>query len=470
MKIGNPKNQSGELLGPLNSSTLVYGIDYDTTIATAADACKRVVLFGNTIMYVDNFSSMPAHNLRRCVMSDLASRTVAYYLDPEDSSRKENGDTADLTGADGDVMVEIPITYWKVENYTDESGHAHVRYLVSASPFTGSKPHPFFYVSPGGDSCRAQYVGAFRSVLCDSSGASKAQTEDATPAVYASGDKFRSIAGYRPAANISRTNFRAGSVANGGTNVNSLFHQWMLMMMAIDGCTFDTQTGISVGYSNLSAYNYAAVRKTGRTAGFGNGTGEVLADDANSAGEDYDLLSMNSGSTMWNSTAQGDTSQKVVQFSWRGIEDPFGSMWCFEDGIQKYQNVTADDYSQSGYWITSATSKYSELDSDKGAGADSGSFQESGYTGENLVWVHHAFPKTAGYVSEFDRKTFFPTEVSGSSTTGLCDMFYNGADAGARVVVRGSQHDKNYHVGAAYVDVSANLSSPIKTVGARISA
>lgn len=470
MKIGNPKNQSGELLGPLNSSTLVYGIDYDTTIATAADACKRVVLFGNTIMSVDNFSSMPAHNLRRCVMSDLASRTVAYYLDPEDSSRKENGDTADLTGADGDVMVEIPITYWKVDHYTDESGHAHVRYLVSASPFTGSKPHPFFYVSPGGDSCRTQYVGAFRSVLCDSAGAVKVQTEDATPAVYASGDTFRSIAGYRPAANISRTNFRAGSVANGGTNVNSLFHQWLLLMMAIDGCTFDTQTGISVGYSNLSAYNYAAVRKTGRTAGFGNGTGEVLADDANSAGEDYDLLSMNSGLTMWNSTAQGDPSKKVVQFSWRGIEDPFGSMWCFEDGIQKYQNGTADDYSQSGYWITSNTSKYSELDSDKGAGEETGSFPESGYTGENLVWVHHAFPKSSGYVSQFNVKSLFPETLGGSSTSGLADSYYGESGGYPRAVARGGEMSKGKEVGAGFISVTVQISSGSAVIGVRISA
>ena len=34
----------------------------------------------------------------------------------------------------------------------------------------GFKPHPFFYVSKGGNVLQKQYVGAFHSVLCDSNG------------------------------------------------------------------------------------------------------------------------------------------------------------------------------------------------------------------------------------------------------------------------------------------------------------
>ena len=173
---------------------------------------------------------------------------------------------------------------------------------------------------------------------------------------------------------------------------------------------------------------------------------------------------------MWNSAAQSDPSKKVVQFSWRGIEDPFGSQWCFEDGIQKHQNATSGDYSQSGYWITSDTSKYSELDSNKGAGAETGSFPESGYTGANLVWVHHAFPKEAGYISEFDWKTFFPTAVSGSSTTYLCDYAHNNtSDAGCAVSAGGYMNQGSY-AGAGTIILQYAMAVANASIGSRISA
>jgi len=460
------------------SSAYVYGIDHDTGVATAASACTRVVLNhdhdqeGDELRYtvVDSFAQMPAHNFRRCVMSDLANRTVAYYLNASDSTKKENGQAADLTGGDGDVMVEIPVCHYRIDTYTDASDHVHKVYLVSNKPFTGSAIHRFFYTSDGGATARVQYVGAFRDVLCDSDGVIKAQSAEDTPASYASGNKFRSVAGARPHGNTTRANYRTGSVANGGTNVNAMFGQFLMMMVAIDGCTFDTQAGISVGYSQLSQFSYAAVRKTGRTAIFGNGTGEILADETESTGADLDLLTMKDGGTIWNSAAQSDASLKVVQFSYRGIEDPFGSQWCFEDGIQKYQNATENDFSQSGYWCTNDTSKYSLCDSDLGAGAQGGVFPEAGYTGASYVWVSHAFPKTAGYVKEFDPLTFFALSVGGASNTYLCDYIYNDGNAGARVVYRGGTANNGAYDGGGCVFVRSGISDAAAALGGRLAA
>lgn len=462
------------LRGAALSNTYVYGIDHDTGVATAASACKRIVLNhdhdteGAALRYteVDSFSQMPAHNYKRCVMSDVANRTIAYYLNPSDSTKKENGQAAVLTGADGDVMVEIPVCHFRLDTYTDSNDHVHNVYLVANKPFTGSAPHPYFYTSEGGGTLRVQYVGAFRSVLCNADGTVKAQSDDATPAAYASGNKFRSIAGARPAGSISRANFRNGSRVTGGTNVNTLFGQYMLMMMAIDACTFDTQAGISVGYSQLSAWDYAAVRNTGRTACFGNGTGEVLADETSETGVDLDLLTMKDGGTIWN----GSAIRKVVQFSWRGIEDPFGSQWCFEDGIQKYQDDVADDFTKSGYWITNDISKYSLLDTDRGNGAAGSVFPEAGYTGSSYVWVSHPWPKVEGYVKNFDPKTFFPISTGGSSTTYLGDYFFNSAQAGARVVFRGGSLPDGAGVGSGYVSVGYGLAPALALFGSRLAA
>ena len=58
----------------------VYGIDHDTSIATASQACKRVVCMGSFVTEVDSFAQMPAHNFKRCVVSDLANRVVSFSL------------------------------------------------------------------------------------------------------------------------------------------------------------------------------------------------------------------------------------------------------------------------------------------------------------------------------------------------------------------------------------------------------
>ena len=457
------------------ASAYVYGIDHDTSNSNPATACKKVVLNylhdsaddPNRYTVVDSFSRLPAHNFKRCVMSDLAERTVAYYLNPTDSSLKADGTAAVLTGGDGDVMVEIPVTYYRVDTYVYD-GHTHHVYLVSDTPFVDSKPHPFFYVSPDGKTFRVQYVGAFRAVLCDASGAPVSQVAEGTPAPYTAGCRFRSIAGARAHGNVTRVQYRTGAAANGCTNVNSFFHQFLYMMMAIEGGTFDVQTGISVGYTQLSEFNYAAIRKTGRTASLGNISGEITADETASTGADLDLLTMaTGGGSIW----ANNVTNKVVQFSYRGIEDPYGSQWCFEDGIQKYQNSTEGDTSRSGYWITNDTTKYAIFDTDQGPGQATGRFPDAGYTGPAIIWVQHAFPRTNGYIKTFDAHTFFPLDVSGgSSTTYLCDYLYNTETGGAQAVARGCLANAGTIAGAGTVSLTADLLFSNAHLGGRISA
>ena len=57
--------------------------------------------------------SLPIQNkMRRCVTKD---RVVQYYLDDENSSFKADGTVANLDGTDGDVMVEIPEFFYRIE-------------------------------------------------------------------------------------------------------------------------------------------------------------------------------------------------------------------------------------------------------------------------------------------------------------------------------------------------------------------
>lgn len=517
---------------PVNPETsFVYGLDY----CWANYQCKTVTLnhahdeYGDALRYdyPQSLDFLPAHNTRRCLMTDLENETIAYYCHPANSNLKEDGTAAVLTGADGDVMVECTPNYWRYDVYTDTQGRTHIVTLVSDVQFNASEPDPFFYVSRGGKTLKTQYVGAFKGVLCDSSGVAKAQSAEGTPAAFATGNKMRSIAGARPAGSMNRATMRTAAVNNGGTLVNFLFNAWAERMIAIKVGTYNTQTGISAGFSNLSAWDYAALRKTGRTASLGNGDGSILADDA---GLDADLLTMKAGATIWNNVA---ADQRIVACAALGFEDLWGSQWTFDDGIQWHQSVAlnhiqvsdveyyrtpesdngttayawksagdvlvytaanrpaanaavysdnakttqvgtvtsyTEDVSQNGYWITSDIDSYSLLDTDRGYGNESGVFPSTGYTGPTYVWVHHTAPETEGYIKDFNPHTFLPTTLGGNSTNGVGDYFYANATAGARVVFRGGLVSYGAYCGLAFVNVRGALGNAIAGIGCRVAA
>lgn len=237
-------------------------------------------------------------------------------------------------------MVEIPICYVRRSVYHDDNQNEHWVYLVCNTEFPGSYIHPYFYTSSDGATPRIQYVGAFRSVLCNAD--KEPYAVGASHHEYTTGDMERSISGYIPDGNKTRTIFRTAAQANKVTLTNGLFGLWMMWMMLIDGGTFDTQTGISQGYVNLSIWNTnmeITLPPTGSTSTLGNRNGEIL--ESNISGW--------TAGRVWT-----DNKPHVAKFSWRGIEDPFGSQWIIEDGIQKLY---------SGIWYTTNTSLYSSFDS-----------------------------------------------------------------------------------------------------------
>ena len=329
----------------------VYGIDTDMSNLECNVAAKQVLLnnaydndeYPSELKYVEQangFGVLPVHQIRRLVSDDLANRHVNYWLHHENSNFKEDGVTPSvLTGEDGDVMAELPVSYMRVDHYTDSDNHPHNVTLLSARKFRGSRPYTLFRVGKGGKSVRPYWTGAFRSVHCDSTGTPKTHTAS-TPATWSTGDKFRSIAGSQPAGSITRANFLQGHQNNGGTSVHFLFGSWLKILMAVEYGSWNEQAKFSVGFTNTNSFLYANMRKTGRTAIYGNGSGEIEADDLTLSGEDYDItVSASGGASNWNTTAKNTHSQRIVQCSYRGIEDPFGSQYTMDDGIQKNQNA-----------------------------------------------------------------------------------------------------------------------------------
>lgn len=409
---------------------VIYGIIHDPTVSTPASACQKVVCIDGENIPVSEFSELPAHDFRRCVMSNLATRTIAYYLDPDDSTKKYNGtyngitsdgSASDLTGADGDVMVEIPVTYWRSETLSD----GKVLYLISTESFSGAVVHPYFKVGPGGSTVRKQYVGAYASTICNEAGTRLNTDETArASAVFATGYKARSVAGAKPWTGMTQATHRTAAANNGGKGINSLFKQYLLLMMAIEAGTFDTQTGISTGFTYALKDNYALTRLSGR-CNYGNGTGNLIADDT----QDKTII--------WENGAT-----KIIQFQYRGIENPYGEVWEFEDGIVKVD---------AGYYWTADDTKYSD----------------SNYA-TDYVLKEHAWPASYGWVSAWNKESFFATATAGSSSTYLANFFW--IQSGVRVVIRGGSLNYTTSAGAGSVNVHDDFTKADDCIGARLAA
>lgn len=106
-----------------------------------------------------------------------------------------------------------------------------------------------------------------------------------------------------------------------------------------------------------------------------------------------DTLGMKSGCT----ANDGKTA-----VAYRGIENPFGNVFQFIDGINAKDNVCYLCTSQDDYVVDKFTSPYNAL----------------GYTNA----LTNGYGKSLGYDSNYPIASF-PTEIGGSNTTGTCDYY-----------------------------------------------
>ncbi len=121
-------------------------------------------------------------NIRPCM---LKNGIVQYYLDPNDFSKKADGSTADITsGNDGDVMIEIPLFYYKFQN---------------GCKFSLSPPDNTYcanaFLSETGVIQQAMYVSAYEGVII--------------------GGKLRSLSGAKISRDHTLSSWRSYATANG---------------------------------------------------------------------------------------------------------------------------------------------------------------------------------------------------------------------------------------------------------------
>lgn len=227
-----------------------------------------------------------------------------------------------------------------------------------------------------------------------------------------SSTRVYSRSGYEPLRSFTITNARTYARALGDGFGQLDWHYFILQMLYL------------VEYAN---YNCQSILGQGRTGG-SNTTPN------NSGG--CDSLGMKSG------CLGNDGTYSVI---YRGIEDIFGNIWQFIDGINIQDYVPYICYDSDKYAVDTF----------------SGSYHALGFT----------MPSANGYASKLgcdsnNPLAALPTEASGSSTTNMCDYYYQ--NSGNRIALVGGRYGSGVHAGLWYWTVYSDSSLVTATVGARL--
>ena len=148
----------GALITPKNILSS-YGVAWNEV----ADTYERTgALAGQPVRQTLSNALLPVHaSMRRCIQNNAGE--VQYYLGATDSTKREDGILdADLTGADGQVMVQIAKFFYKY----GYSGTTHT-WEISLTPAAGFSVHPAFIKN--GEVVDYRYMAAYEGVGYDDS-------------------------------------------------------------------------------------------------------------------------------------------------------------------------------------------------------------------------------------------------------------------------------------------------------------
>ena len=259
------------------SSGASSGVVYGVNWNPTTDTYERTGIAAGVALST-SYAGVIQTKMKRCVLN--ADGTVKYYLSATDSTKKADGSAAIIDGTDGNVMVEIPKFWYKYENV----GGVH-KWSISDVAQTGYEVHPAFI--RGGVEKSFRYYCAYQG--------------------YTLSTKLISGSGRVPTASKTRAAFRTEAAAN-GTGWSQI--DWNLLIAV--------QLLYLVEYAN---FNTQAMLGQGITTG--------------------DVYTAVTGSSNSLGNASSPSTNTNTQFmSYRGIENWYGQIYKFIDGV----NVNAYVY------------------------------------------------------------------------------------------------------------------------------
>ena len=375
---------------------------------------KGLIRVGSTKLHQE----LPVQNaMRGCLLDDNGN--VVEYL-----SGGWNDHTLD--GSRGQVMVEVPDSWWR---FPDQVASGTVRdrmALCSLEPFEGAILVPKFYV--------ASYE-AYR----DGNG------------------KLCSISGVKPTTGISMTAFRNAARArkSGSTQWNILPYlqrKTLFWLYMIEYANRDSQAdvntardangfrqgGLGIGVSNVSNWSE-----------FNGYNPFVLCGTSNELGDDSGEVVKNASEYVNNGVTLTTGDSKVHVNRWRGIELPFGHIWEFTDGIRVYPE---SDATVRPVYVTDDPTMFAAGDSSISGWSNIGREATEGYA-KTLIF---------GAKGEI-----MASEVGGGSSTYWCDYHYT-ANTGIRAVLFGGSATNGAYAGLAFSISNNAPSNTNASIGSRL--
>ena len=469
---------------PEDTTSDWYGVEWYTN-----QSPSRVMRIGNMNLH----RTLPIQSgMYRCILNDNGEEV--YKLDPNDSTKKEDGTPAVLDGTDGNVMVYIPVFYARFESKgyrrrVKLSDHYKPGFIkmggcyISAYEATVDRTIPTLIKLASVVNTTADFRGGNNNAEWDST--------------------YRSLLGM-PATSISLTNFRtyARNRNNDDMQWNCMDYTaykavyWLYVVEYADrNCQLDfnenltsdgfRQGGLGAGVTNINSEKWNSFNSyypfvpCGHTNRLGNKTGRVqlimpfeydAGGAANYAGaysaetaytdgqfvsegqELYECIADAAAGTALSDTTYfthvSRTSTHVP--SYRGIENIFGHIWKWTDGVHiKVQSEEAGG--KSILYTSDNPANYQDTDYE--------GYEEKGYVARSGGYVRDIIFGRDGdfYVSE-DGAT------GGSSTTYFSDYFYTNVPASGEtlrgVLFGGSAIDGAYAgFASAYTYDSPSLTS-----------
>ena len=380
-----------------------YGVAWDESADTYARTGDTL---GETLSASLSDALLPIQALmKRCVIND--SGVVQYYLNASDSTVKAEGGASVLTGADGQVMVEIPAFYYKYSY----AGTTHT-WEISSLPQDGYSLHPAFVKN--GSNVDYRYIGAYEGIAWDNS--ASAYIDGVSFAGDTGADKLSSVSGFAPWTDETRGQMRLEAANRGAGWRQQDFDlvSAIQLLYLVEYADWDSQTMIGMGRTELSGGSWAKdsyIGVTGKSNSDGNGTNSVA----------------------------GNTNNAYMTY--RGIENFFGNVYKWVDGININDNVPY----------------VSNTDTD---------FADDTTTNYTSLGVTLAAANGYQVLLEQQSRGFLPASIGGASNTYITDYYYQAA--GWRVVLLGGSANAGAIAGVAcwfahyasafdYVDVGGRL-------------
>jgi len=420
--------------------------DWTTLIEAQFSYGVRVDLLSSnpTLTRIGNLElhkTLPIHKLMRgCLQKEDGS--VNYYLNPTNWAQKSDGTASVLDGTDGDVQVHLPRRYFKCEKITPIVWD--VRYSDRQIP--------------GYTLIQDEYVSAFEASLnrttnrlCSVVNTSMTYRGGTNEATYDGTSK--SLLG-KPVTNTNLTNFRIYARNKGSIrwncNVYSIQTQ-IFWLFAVEYATLNSQLPVA----GLDANGY-------RTGGLGNGI--TTANDTEWLNFNGRNPFCNCGVTNSLGNGSGEVSFTVTDFGgagvnrsftanrYRGIENPFGHLWKWTDGVLVDVKTDAAG-GTSKLYTSSDASKFSSV-----------AFTDYDYKG--LITRDEGFIKTIMFGASGD---IMPTTVGGSSATYFADYFYRDITASViKGVLFGGYAADGSTAGLVFSSTASSPSLAYSAIGSRL--